>query len=146
MLACVSVINTGCYVYQPLNGLTPAVGEQVELTLTDSGRVALGSQLGPGVLHVDGLLRQVGDGAYEIGVYRLSTISGETSDWAGERVRIPVSVVSQMGIRKLSKTRTVLIAAVVAVGLGVFIATRSLSIGGGSSRDTSGTGGPPPKT
>ena len=145
MLACVSLVNTGCYTYQPLFGVTPPVGQQVELTLTDSGRVALGSQLGPGVLHVDGLLRQVADGAYEIGVYRVSTISGETSNWAGERVRIPVSVVSQTGIRKLSKTRTAIMAAVVAVGFGVFIATRSLSVGGGTSRDTTG-GPPPPKT
>jgi len=145
MLACVSLVNTGCYVYQPLNGVTPPVGEQVELTLSDSGRVALGSQLGPGVLRVDGLLRQVGDGSYEIGVYRVSTISGETSNWAGERVRVPIAAVSQTGIRTLSKTRTALVAAAVAVGFGVFIATRTLSVLGGASRDTTG-GPPPPKT
>ena len=146
MLACVSLVNTGCYVYQPLNGGTPPVGEQVELTLTDSGRVALGSQLGPGVLRVDGLLRQVGDGAYEIGVYHVSTISGATANWAGERVRVPIADVSQAGIRKLSRTRSALVAAVVAVGIGLFIASRSLSVFGGAPGDSTSTGGTGPKT
>jgi hypothetical protein len=141
VLACVSVINTGCYTYRPLYGTAPTAGQHVELVLSDSGRVALGQQLGPGVLRVDGLLRQVRDGSYVVSVDRITTISAESANWGGESVQIPVSDVSQAGLRALSRTRTALVAGAVVVGIGLFIASRSLSVFGGSSRDTTGTGG-----
>lgn len=143
MLACVSVVNTGCYEYRPLFGTAPTAGQHVELTLSDSGRVALGQQLGPGVLRVDGLLRQVRNGSYVVGVERVTTISGESANWGGESVQIPAADVSQAGLRTLSRTRTALVAGAFVVGLGLFIASRSLSVFGGTSRDTTGTGGNP---
>jgi hypothetical protein len=143
VLACVSVVNASCYEYRPLYGTSPTAGQHVELVLSDSGRVALGPQLGPGVLRVDGLLRQVRDGVYEVGVDHITTVSGGSANWGGESVRIPIADVSQAGLRSLSRTRTVLVAAAVVVGIGLFIASRSLSVPGGSSRDSTGTGGNP---
>jgi hypothetical protein len=143
VLACVSVVNASCYEYQPLSGTSPTAGQHVEFVLSDSGRVALGQQLGPGVLRVDGLLRQVRDGAYEVGVDHITTISGGSANWGGESVRIPIADVSQAGLRSLSRTRTALVAAAAVVGIGLFIASRSLSVLGGASRDSTGTGGHP---
>ena len=138
VLWAVMVVNVGCYTYQPLIDARPQPGQQVSLELSDQGRAALGGQLGPGVLRVEGTLDAVQNEQYTVSVSRVATISGGTANWGGERVNIPVNDVSQTGLRAFSRGRTALLAGVVIVGVGVFIATRSV-LGGGtiSSTDTS---------
>jgi hypothetical protein len=139
LLGGVMVLNVGCYTYQPLGTARPEPGQRVTFELNDQGRVSLGEQLGPGVLDVEGTLQEVQGDQYVLGVSRVTTISGGTANWGGERVRIPVSAVAQSGLRTLSRGRTALAIGVVVVGLGVFIATRGLTGGGYVSPPDSST-------
>lgn len=139
---CALLLNIGCYTYHPLNGVAPQPGERVSLQLTDQGRVALGDQLGPGVLVVEGTLQSMENGQYVLGVSRVATISGGTANWGGERIRVPAADVAQSGIRTLSTARSALLAGAVVVGLGVLFLTQGLNTGGVlATQDTSGLGG-----
>lgn len=142
VLGAVMVVNVGCYTYQPLYGARPQPGQDVSLELSDQGRAALGGQLGPGVLRVEGTLQAVQNDQYTMSVSRVATISGGTANWGGEHVNIPVNDVSQAGLRTLSRGRTALLAGVVLVGVGAFIATRGLFGGGFIPASDTGKGPP----
>lgn len=131
VLAAVMLVNVGCYTYQPLIDARPQPGQQVSLELSDQGRAALGGQLGPGVLRVEGTLESVQNEQYTVSVSRIATISGGSANWGGERVNIPVNDVSQAGLRAFSRGRTALLAGVLIVGVGAFIVTRNV-LGGGT--------------
>ena len=138
LLGAVMLCNTGCYTYQPLVDTKPQAGQRVSLELTDQGRAALGEQLGPGVVSVEGTLQEVQSDQYVLGVSRVTTISGGTANWGGERVRIPMADVAHSGLRTFSRSRTALVIGVAVVGIGVFIATHGLNGGGfPSTPDTS---------
>lgn len=136
MLGGVMLLNVGCYTYQPFVQGGPQPGQRVALELTDQGRAALGDQLGPGVLSVEGTLQGMQSDQYVVGVSRVTTISTGTANWGGERVRIPVSDVARSQLRTLSRGRTVLLVGAVVAGLTAFILTRSLSGGGFLPSDT----------
>lgn len=138
VLGAVMLVNVGCYTYQPLIDTRPQPGQQVSLELSDQGRAALGGQLGPGVLRVDGTLDAVQNEQYTVSVSRVATISGGTANWGGEHVTIPITDVSRAGLRTFSRGRTALLAGIVVVGVGAFIATRGL-VGGGIQPDNGGT-------
>jgi hypothetical protein len=138
-------LNAGCYEYRPLYGTTPVPGQDVALDLSDQGRAALGEQLGGGVLRVEGTLHEIQDGQYVVGVGHVTTVGGGSATWDGEQVKIPVADVSQVGLRSLSRTRTALIAGAAAVGVVLFIVTRSFSGSGNPTVPDSGTT-PPFKT
>ncbi len=130
VLGAVLVVNVGCYTYSPLIDTRPLPGQQVSLELSDQGRAALGGQLGPGVLRVEGTLESVQNDQYTVSVSRVATISGGTANWGGEHVTIPVNDVASAGLRTLSRGRTALLAGAIAVGVGAFVATRGLFGGG----------------
>jgi hypothetical protein len=140
----VMLLNVGCYTYQPYIESGPQPGQHVSLELSDQGRAALGPQLGPGVLTVEGMLRGTQGGQYVLGVSRVTTIGAGTANWGGERVTIPVNDVARSQIRTFSRGRTALLVGAVVAGLAAFIVTRSLNGGGyqpsgGSTLPPSGT-------
>lgn len=106
--------------YLPVGASAPAGGDRVRLALTDSGAVALASQLGPATEEVSG--RVLGDSA---GAYRLSVLGtrrrgGVEMDWRGEQVKIPRILVARAEERRFSRKRTVLASvALVAVAVGI---------------------------
>jgi hypothetical protein len=86
----------------------PVGGDRVRLTLTDSGGVALASQLGPATEEVSG--RVLGDsaGAYVMSVLGTKRRGGAETDWRGEHVAVPRILVARAEQRQFSRTRTAL--------------------------------------
>lgn len=130
----------GCYRYAPLETGVPPVGETVELQISDRGRVELGDRLGRGVSKIEGRLTGVTAEQYELNVAAVSFLNGETSRWSGESMRLARDVVETAAVRTLDKRRSWITAAVVAVGVTAFIATRGLLV------DFFGDAGEPPTT
>jgi hypothetical protein len=125
LLVAMALNAAACYVDKPL-ATTPAPGQQVSLMVSDQGRVALGPQLGAGVNVVEGRLTAVEGDTYLVNVSRVRPISGPVTNWSGEQVRIDRSHIAVFQERKLSRTRSLLVAGIVVAGVGVFAATRSL--------------------
>jgi hypothetical protein len=137
----VLVVLQGCYNYAPLETGVPPVGETVELRIGDRGRLELAERLGRGVSEIEGRLTSVTEREYQLNVTAVSYLNGERSRWGGESIRLDRDYVETSAVRTLSKRRTWIAAAVVAVGIGAFIATRGLLVdflGGGD-------GGPNPE-
>jgi hypothetical protein len=136
----VMLFDLGCYTYQPMIGARPDVGQQVSLELTDAGRAALGDQLGPGVLEVQGVLQAVQNDQYIVGVNEVKTITGGTAHWGGEKVHIPAADVARSQLRTFSRTRTYLVIGLAVVGVAAFIVTRAINGGGFPGGSDTGQG------
>jgi hypothetical protein len=133
-----------CYEYQPIETTAPA-GQVVELEITDPGRVGLAPRFGPGLDRITG--RLVAQQASELTLTVLSVrhINGESTQWAGESVKVDRGFVGTVKGRKLSTGRTV--AATVAAGAVVALIAGKALIGGGKDpRDPADPVDPPAMT
>jgi hypothetical protein len=89
-----ALLVSGCYEYLPARDPVALIGRRVQLSLTDSGTVALARQVGPSVEALEGTLLADSAGAYVIGVTLTRVRSGAEVDWRDERVSVPHSLVS----------------------------------------------------
>ncbi|HVO34832.1 MAG TPA: hypothetical protein VMT21_04655 [Gemmatimonadales bacterium] len=129
----------GCYAQTPLTSL-PAPGTDVVVELNDAGRVAMAAQVGPSVTSIEGVLDSTSlDSAFTLSVTSVSVITGAVARWSGEPVKLRPAFVQTMYERRLSKGRTAVFAAGLAVGATVFVVTHGLGILGGAGNEA-----PPP--
>lgn len=126
----------GCFTYRPVDAPGPVAGDEVRVELTGAGRdnlmarraLALPELTGRllGQDDADGLLLQVSLSPERLG-YGTETVV--------DTVRIPRSDIRELGVRTLSRDRTIVAAALGVVGVtgayGLFQARRSSSGGGG---------------
>ncbi len=133
-------VLAGCYTYVPLGGTypEPVPGRRVAVELTDTGRYAMSSQLGPEANRVEGVLLARSDSTYDMSVSMLVGLWGAQSKWEGEHVTLRREYVRRMSERRFSAWRTAVVAGGAGAGFLAFVLTRSL-IGGGNTSDT-----PPP--
>jgi hypothetical protein len=123
----------GCYTLQPISSGALQAGSKVAFDMNDTGRVALGGSMGPGIDQIEGQLVEAQNGGdYLVAVSSVRLLRGGQQVWRGERVRIRPEFVSSMYERRLSKGRTT---ALIAAGVGVVavFVGQSLLGGGGSS-------------
>jgi len=118
------VLPAGCYTLVPVSG-TPAPGSQVALEITDAGRVALGSAMGPGVDRVEGRLIENTGGEYLVGVTSVAMLRGGVQTWKGEHVVLRPDFVSRVSERRFSRGRTA-VAVAAGIGLVAYVASRDL--------------------
>ncbi len=135
------VFLAGCYVYTPLDTVTPRSDVEVALALTDLGRVEAGHALGPSIDRVEGRVAQVSDTAYVLQVSSVRDIRGVATKWSGETVTVPRAWVGSASTRRLSRSRTYLLAGAFTAGAAAFIASRALGIGGPGMPSGAGGGG-----
>ena len=117
---------TGCYAYVPFAETTPPVGQVLKLSISDRGRVELGERVGPGVAQLEGRVVSVDGDQLTLNVYRVEFISGESSQWSGESMRLNRDFVQRFSARRLSKSRTWLVAGVAVVAVTAFVASHGL--------------------
>ncbi len=129
-----------CYVYTPLETVTPRSEVDVALALTDQGRVEAAHTLGPALDRVEGRVAQVNDTAYLLQVSSVRDLRGVVTKWSGERVMVPRAWVGNSYTRRLSRSRTYLFAGAFAAGAAAFIVSRTLGVGGPSSQGSGGQG------
>ena len=136
LLAC-----AGCYAYMPSSGSIPAMGADLQLTLTDSGTLVLSRAVGPSVGMLTG--RFIADSAdtYLLNVTRTERRDGNGMEWRGERVGVPRALVSSVAVRKFSPGRTLLFGG---LGTGALVAIAEAFAGGGGATVPGGTPTGPP--
>ena len=128
-LAGIVLALVGCYTLQPTGGVTPPVGSEVAFDVNDAGRLALGGAMGPEIKQIEGRLLDQENGEYVVAVSTIRLLRGGEQAWSGEKVRIKSEHVGTAYRRRLSKGRTIALAAV-GVGAVALIATQSI-VGGG---------------
>ena len=134
----------GCYTMQPLAGSRPepAPGTRLVIELTDAGRVAMASQMGPEVARFESRLVRQTDSAYVLSVSMVVGAWGAQARWNGEQVMLRTDYVRTIGERRFSAGRTALVAVGTTASVMAFVLTRSL-LGGGSSTDPNNPTTPP---
>jgi hypothetical protein len=134
-------LASACFTYAPPR-TAPARGAPVRIELTDEGRVAHASVIGPGVLRVDGTLREAADGGYVVDVASVTPIRGAALPVTDIRVSLGARDVSDVRVRTLSRQRTAItVGAALAVVIG-FLATKGFRSGNTPPEGPPGDGGP----
>ncbi len=108
---------SACYTYRPLTIPAPEPGARVSAQLTGTGSQELAGQIGPDVLHVEGMVLQADSSGLDLEVREIESYRGIRSDWNGEQVHLPNLAVAGIQERKLSPGGTGLMGGVLAVGL-----------------------------
>lgn len=134
------VFLLGCYKYVPVATTDPAPGARIAIALTPAGSDTLARLVGPRVTAIEGRMLQGGGSELLLAVAVVRKDRGEEDFWKGETVSIPRNVIAGVQQRRLSTSRTLLLAGVVAA-LGV---TAGAAAGSGGSGGGGGGGGPPP--
>jgi hypothetical protein len=115
-----------CYEYAPIATSTLPVGQQVELQITDRGRVGLGDRFGPGVQQIFGRVVSEQGNDVVISVKSVTNISGESTQWSGDTTRVDRSFVATIRGRQVSTTRTVLLAVGATAAVVILASTKLL--------------------
>lgn len=125
-----TLLSVGCYEYRPVSDTGALSARRVELTLTDSGAVVLAPRIGPTVEAIEGIYLGDSAGAHVLAVAVSRTRNGSETDWRGEHVVVPHTLVSSLRERRFSPTRTAFASALAAIGIGGMTAALR---GGGES-------------
>jgi hypothetical protein len=143
--AALLVMTQACYEYVPVETTEARVGKFVELRISDPGRVGLEPRFGPGLDRVNGRLLAQPDSSLTLGVFSVTNLDGVLTRWSGEEVRLNRGFIRSVRSRRLSPTRTSVIAGAAAVVL-YFTAVRPLTGGGKDPKDPTDPIDPPVST
>lgn len=110
------VVVGACYRYVPAGDRAAVSGTQIEVELTDAGVVDLARLLGPNTTMIRGRLRSAESDTMHLAVSSITKRRGDEEFWSGEALAIPRSDVAAVRVRRVSATRTTLLAAGVAAG------------------------------
>jgi hypothetical protein len=119
----------GCYEYIPVDSPAATVGKVVELKITDPGRVGLADRFGPGLDRVEGRLVSERDNQLTVNVSNTTTLEGANTKWSGESVSLDRAFIGTVRSRRVSPTRTAILAA--AAGAVLYFTAAKPLIGGG---------------
>ena len=112
-----ALVLMGCYTYRPLATPEPPAGTRVSAQLSGSGSQELAGQIGPDVLHVEGMVLQADSSGFDLEVREIESFRGIRSDWNGEQVHLPRLAVVGVQERKLSPGGTGIMSGVLVAGL-----------------------------
>jgi hypothetical protein len=133
------MLDAGCHYYQPLQ-TAPQPGTYLQVMLTDSGTSHFWPYLGPDVGDLRGRLITAEQQALALSVESVEQRHGQVLSWKGETVTLGREYVARLQERRLSKSRTVLIAA---GSVSALIATLSVFTNLGIGAGGGGGGGHP---
>lgn len=127
----------GCYTYTPVGEVAPEVGRTFAFDLTDQGRAALSTRVGPGTDKIEGDLVDLTDTTYRVRVVRTVDIRGTAVKWSGEEFWFGREYVGTVRERRKSPTRTAIAIGVLGAGVVAAITVATLEVTG-SEGETSG--------
>lgn len=137
---------TGCYTYLPRSFSEVPASSTVAAEISDVGRVALGSRVGPEVASLEGTVAQRTDTAVALTVSNIRFLNGLSDHWQGQEVSLRAQDVRRFTQRTFSRSRTTMMIGALAAGLvATIVGLNILGItSGDSNRDKPGD--PPPET
>jgi hypothetical protein len=139
VLAMLSPVLHACYTYARIDPQTPAPsGRYVELQITDVGRVGLGERFGAGLREISGTVVAQQSNDLTLSVDRISNIDGAMDRWSGDTTRIDRSFIGSMTERRVSASRTALLA--ISVAAAAYLVTTSGVLGSTREKDEEPTG------
>jgi hypothetical protein len=115
---CGTLLCSACFSLQPAGGTAPAPGGEIALRLTDRGRVAIAPTLGRDVSMVHGHLLRRDNDAYVIAMTSVEFSGGGSRVLPGDSTRISGGDVAELFVNRVSKPRSLVVAAAAAVALG----------------------------
>jgi len=130
----------GCYTQRPLTATIPSVGTDVVALLTDSGTVAMGNLLGPGVTEVEGVVAEADANSWRLLMTRVDQRGGISTLWNREPVTFPRYAITGVTVRRLDKKRSWIAAGVMTAT--ALIAARAFGAFSITSEGGSDTGVP----
>ena len=132
---------SGCATYRPIDRDVARLTSEVRVDLTERGTLELGPQIGAGIVSLDGHIEAVTDSVVRISLKQVVSRAGDTQQWVGEAVTVPLSYVNVYRGRRPSGWRSVLLGTALAVAV-VAVAVAFKAGNSGSGR---GDGVPIPK-
>ena len=106
----------GCYRSVPIAQPTIAPQTRVKLELTDRGSLELGPRIGNIIASVEGTVVESNDSTLTLALTLATDRRGIEATWRGEVVQFPRDYVARVSERKISKSRSWLLAAGIAAG------------------------------
>jgi hypothetical protein len=138
MTVVIGAMCAACYNQAPLATFPPPPHTHIVAQLSDSGTVAMGSALGPGVIAVAGVVEKADEKTWLLHMVSADQKDGRTIDWNQELVSFPASIFIQPQIRVLDKKKSWLAAA--AIMGGAFLAARGFNLIGSNGDKGDSTG------
>jgi hypothetical protein len=135
-------LTAGCYSYFPLTTATPEPGTAVTVKLTDSGARELERTLGYDVFLINGRYMSADDHGFALSVASVETKGGDRHTWSGEAVTVPMADIASVDVRRLAKSRTILLASVGLASVAVTTMAFALT---GSGTPRGSVNRPPPQ-
>lgn len=112
---------SGCYRDVPVDASGPPPGVRANLVLSDAGTVEMARWVGPRAVVIEGDVVSADADGVRLAVRRLERRDGVEEFWKGEEVTVPRTAVATYTERRLSRSRTALVAAgafAMALGIG----------------------------
>ncbi|NJD11958.1 MAG: hypothetical protein FIB01_16450 [Gemmatimonadetes bacterium] len=132
---------TGCYQYVPVVDPQPPVGARVTASLTDRGRMDLADQIGPGVHRLNGTVASSTDSALVRSLRTIEYIDVPVPvNWNGGQLSVSRGLLNDLRERRLSKSRSWLMAGVAVLAVAGMSTVALTGFGGGSDSGHSGGG------
>ena len=85
---------TGCATYRPIDRDVARSATDVRVDLTERGTLELGPQIGSGIVSLDGHIESVTDTTVRMSLKQVVSRAGDTQQWVGEAVTVPLSYVN----------------------------------------------------
>ena len=139
LVAGVVLLLGACYVQRPLERPVPETSTRIVVQITDTGRVALANQLGPGASAVEGVVVKADESTWDMRLLRVDYRVGGSQSWNGERVAFPRYALTNASERSLDRKKS-WIMALALTGTALLAARAFGALGFGGS----GGGEPPP--
>jgi hypothetical protein len=132
---------TGCYQYVPVRTPQLPAGALVSVGLNDRGRVELAERIGPGVRHLGGAVVTTSDSAMVLAVSTVDYMDVPVPvRWNGERVQLSRQFLNEVRERRLSRSRSLIMAGVLTIGAALVSTLALTGFGSNSEPDRPGGG------
>jgi len=114
---CILALTLGCHTYMPVSATQVTPTQVVRITLNDTGRKALEPQVGPNIDFLQGTVAARDSNSVTIDAGIIKRLTTPEEKYGSPRhVAIPLTGLSSIGISKVSKSRTALLAGASVVG------------------------------
>lgn len=123
-----SLLLTACYSSRPLASSVPEPDTRIVARLTEKGSAELAPRIGLDAVEVEGVVGEIGENGWEVGLLRVEHKGGRGVFWNREVVVFPEEALASVRVRRLNTTRTALFAGVVTAA--VIVVGRAFGTGG----------------
>ena len=132
---------TGCATYRPIDRDVARSATDVRVDLTERGTLELGPQIGSGIVSLDGHIESVTDTTVRMSLKQVVSRAGDTQQWVGEAVTVPLSYVNVYRGRRPSVWRSVILGTALAAA----VTAVAIAFKAGNSGSGRGDGTPIPR-